>query len=199
MGKILVCDSCDVFRHGLVVRLRQAHDVKGAASAEGLEKLANGEDADLVIVDALNACKVCRSVASKNMPFLLLIDDGTLQHLPEALGRVTPASVLHRNAPLQTAIVAVDTTLGGGRYVDPAISSWHDGILDDAMIASGFTARERDMCRAVLDGHSTSEIARRFGLSEHTVKHHLSSVYAKSQVSGRADLTERFSSAKWFR
>jgi len=200
MGRILICDSCEVFRHGLMARLRSTHDVVTATSVEGLKRLAYGDDGtDLIIVDAVNGCRIRRLVTSLGVPILLLIDDSTPRDLPEALARIAPTSVLHRNAPMQTAIVAVDTTLDGGCYIDPALAVWHDGILDDLMIAKEFTAREREVCHTVLEGCRTSEVARRLGLSTHTVKHHLSRIYSKAEVSGRAELIELFSSSKWFR
>jgi two-component system, NarL family, nitrate/nitrite response regulator NarL len=52
----------------------------------------------------------------------------------------------------------------------------------------GLTSRESDMVVAVLDGHSNPEIATRFGLSEQTVKHHLSHIFDKLGVYSRLEL-----------
>ena len=196
MSKILICDTCEVFRHGLTVHLQNEHDVVAATSAEGLER-GPGE-ADLVIVDVVNACRVQRHAMPHDVPLLLLIDDGASHQLCDVLAGVSPTSVLHRNAPMRTAIVAVDTTLCGGRYVDPAVSAWRDGIVEVLMMTKEFTMREREVCRMVLDGRLAPEVARRLGLSVHTVKHHLSSIYAKAGVSGRGELAELFSTSRLF-
>lgn len=52
----------------------------------------------------------------------------------------------------------------------------------------GLTARERQVLTAVVDGLTNRDIARRFSVSEDTVKHHLSSVFDKVGVSNRLEL-----------
>lgn len=161
--------------------------------------LARGDaETDLIIIDASSARGVASHVRVLDVPILLLIDDGAHRHVRDALSAIVPTSVLHRYSPLRTAIVAVDTTLGGGRYLDPALTVWQAALLDDLMSATGLTAREREVCRLVFDGCRTGEVARRLGLSTHTVKHHLSSIYFKVGVSGRGELVELLSSIRWF-
>ncbi|MGA9716232.1 MAG: helix-turn-helix transcriptional regulator, partial [Aeromicrobium sp.] len=50
------------------------------------------------------------------------------------------------------------------------------------------TPVERDVVRLVAEGHANSEIGRRLFISVNTVKKHLSHVYTKVEVEGRADL-----------
>jgi DNA-binding NarL/FixJ family response regulator len=52
----------------------------------------------------------------------------------------------------------------------------------------GLTARENEMVTAVLEGYSNPQIATRFGLSEQTVKNHLSHVFDKVGVYSRVEL-----------
>jgi DNA-binding NarL/FixJ family response regulator len=49
------------------------------------------------------------------------------------------------------------------------------------------TAREREVLERLGDGLSNREIAGRLGISEHTVKFHVSAIYGKLGVSGRAE------------
>src|SRR4029077_20905915 len=51
------------------------------------------------------------------------------------------------------------------------------------------TARELDVLRLVAGGDANGEIARRLGLSVHTVERHLANVYPKIGARGRADAT----------
>jgi two-component system nitrate/nitrite response regulator NarL len=52
----------------------------------------------------------------------------------------------------------------------------------------GLTARELEIVEAIAAGDSNSEIARQLNISLHTVKHHLSSVFAKTGTATRLEL-----------
>ncbi len=54
--------------------------------------------------------------------------------------------------------------------------------------ASTLTPRERQVIAAILDGASNKDIGRAFGLSEQTVKNHLSNIFDKLGVSNRLEL-----------
>ncbi|MGW4528671.1 helix-turn-helix transcriptional regulator [Amycolatopsis sp. NPDC004378] len=64
-------------------------------------------------------------------------------------------------------------------------------LLGVLLAAYGLTARERDVCREVLAGRSTSDISARLGISAHTVQDHLKSVFAKVDVRSRGELTAK--------
>ena len=53
---------------------------------------------------------------------------------------------------------------------------------------ASLTPTERDVVGLVAQGHTNAEIGRRLFMSVNTVKKHLSRVYAKVDVDGRADL-----------
>lgn len=54
--------------------------------------------------------------------------------------------------------------------------------------AFGLTARELEIVTTVVSGYSNAEIAKKYGLSEQTVKHHLSSIFDKLGVFNRLEL-----------
>jgi DNA-binding NarL/FixJ family response regulator len=51
------------------------------------------------------------------------------------------------------------------------------------------TPRELDVLRLVAGGDANAEVARRLGVSVHTVERHLSNLYPKIGARGRADAT----------
>jgi DNA-binding CsgD family transcriptional regulator len=53
---------------------------------------------------------------------------------------------------------------------------------------ASLTPVERDVVRLVAEGHTNAAIGQRLFISANTVKKHLSHVYAKLDVGGRADL-----------
>ncbi len=53
---------------------------------------------------------------------------------------------------------------------------------------ASLTPAERDVVRLVAAGHSNAEIGQRLFISANTVKKHLTHVYAKVDVGGRAEL-----------
>jgi DNA-binding CsgD family transcriptional regulator len=72
--------------------------------------------------------------------------------------------------------------------VEPASG---DQLLGLLLVAYGLTARERDLCREVINGGSTSEIAGRLFISSNTVQDHLKSIFAKVGVRSRGELVAR--------
>jgi two-component system nitrate/nitrite response regulator NarL len=54
--------------------------------------------------------------------------------------------------------------------------------------AFGLTPREMEMVKTVVGGYSNAEIAKKYEISEQTVKHHLSSIFNKVGVFNRLEL-----------
>jgi DNA-binding CsgD family transcriptional regulator len=58
-----------------------------------------------------------------------------------------------------------------------------------ALRSPGLSPRELEVLRLVAAGESNSQIARRLGLSTHTVERHAANLYRKIGARGRADAT----------
>jgi DNA-binding CsgD family transcriptional regulator len=57
---------------------------------------------------------------------------------------------------------------------------------------AGLSSREKEIARWARVGKTNSEIAALSGLSENTVKHHLTSIFGKLTLESRAQLVHRF-------
>lgn len=61
-------------------------------------------------------------------------------------------------------------------------------VADLVFAAHGLSRREREVCREVLAGHSTRQIAEALFVGQHTVQDHLKSIFAKVGVRSRREL-----------
>ena len=111
-------------------------------------------------------------------------DDHGLRSGGRVRGRHTPGGREHDNEP-------------GGRGPGdhkgrPYISGdFGIGDFDAALPEEALTAREREVLELLSRGLPNKLIARRLQISEHTVKFHVSSIYAKLGATSRTDAVSR--------
>ena len=96
---------------------------------------------------------------------------------------------LRRGLPEPLEIVAEADTLAEARRLGDV-----DGYLvaaapspQDETVAEPLTSREVDVLTALADGLSNKAIAVRLGISDETVKFHLSAIFGKLRASNRTD------------
>jgi DNA-binding NarL/FixJ family response regulator len=191
---VLVADDHPVVRQGLAVLLEVQDDIKLVGQAvDGQEavRLTIELSPDVLLLDlklpGLDGIAVLTELKAQAVRTRVLV-------LTSAAGAAGPATALQAGA-------------SGFLYkdVDPdalvrAIRSVHDGHTVLAPDAAGLVAvrqgrgargiasltnREREVLALVADGRSNREIARTLGLSEKTVKTHVSAVLAKLGVADR--------------
>jgi DNA-binding CsgD family transcriptional regulator len=93
--------------------------------------------------------------------------------------------VLHASALTSHRGAAADSV---AVVIEPAKSSEIAPIIIEAY---SLTPRERDVVGALASGDTTSEIASRLFLSQHTVRDHIKTVFEKVGVSSRAELVAK--------
>lgn len=103
-----------------------------------------------------------------------------------------------RDACGQWVLLQASPLIGGDDYqiavtIERATGDQLIGLL---LMAYGLTSRERDICREVIAGHSTADIAGRLFISAHTVQDHLKSVFAKIGARSRGELVARLRSGE---
>jgi two-component system, NarL family, nitrate/nitrite response regulator NarL len=110
--------------------------------------------------------------------------------------RAHASGVFTRDGSVQSLRKCIYSVYGGQvwassevlRFVLGALAGTSTPTVDSDSMAL-LTRREREVVSLAVDGVKNREIARRLGLSEHTVKNYLFSIFGKLGVSSRLELT----------
>jgi two-component system, NarL family, nitrate/nitrite response regulator NarL len=136
----------------------------------------NNEDADIILADA-GAATV--EDDADNIPIVTLG------------GRVVrQAGALAENAGPAQIDAALRAAAAGLTVRDPALAFAGFARLDDPEVPL-LTRRELDVLGALGDGFSNKAIARRLGISQHTVKFHLEALFRKLGVTSRTEAVRK--------
>jgi DNA-binding NarL/FixJ family response regulator len=202
--KILIADSHPLVRIGVrdVLRSNPAMRVVGEVE-DGDETITETLDLlpDIVLLDLtlprLPGLEAMRAIMSgwPQIRILLLNRQIRAQHIIEALQIGARAIVLHER--LTTDLVPAINCVSAGGYwlgeqrVEGLVTSLHQLVREQASPEQkhyGLTRREVEVLSRIVDGCSNRDIAGQFGLSEETVKRHLSNIFDKVGVSTRLEL-----------
>lgn len=106
--------------------------------------------------------------------------------------------IVRKEKAAEVLISAIERVHAGEAWLDPSLMA---GVLSDMTRASKarkpdpeagriatLTNREREVIALVGEGIKSKEIANRLFISETTVRHHLTSIFAKLEVSDRVEL-----------
>jgi two-component system nitrate/nitrite response regulator NarL len=105
------------------------------------------------------------------------------------------AGVVLKTAPTDVLFKSIRTVMAGQHWIGhecvsdlvQALRSYGDAS-PPPRARFGLTPRELQITSAVVSGFSNKEIASKFVLSEHTVKHHLTNIFDKVGASNRLEL-----------
>ena len=120
------------------------------------------------------------------------IDDS---QIADAL-RLGARGIILKDTATQLLIKAVRCVVNGEFWVGrgnveglvQALQMAHTMQPEDPVKKFALTAREMEVLTAIVEGYSNKDIAKRYKISEQTVKHHLSSIFGKVGVSNRLEL-----------
>jgi DNA-binding NarL/FixJ family response regulator len=202
--RIVLADDHPVVRIGVRNMLTQhaGFEVVGEAD-DGDEAITQTLELkpDILLLDVamprLPGLEAMRAImsGSPTVKILLLTSTITTQQIIEAL-HIGARGIVLKDAlagALQTAIqtvIAGDYWIGGKRVVN-LVSALRD-LMQQAAVPQrktyGLTPRELEVVGCIVEGCSNRDIAKQFGLSEETVKRHLSNIFDKTGVSTRLEL-----------
>ncbi len=203
--RILIADGQPIFCQGLrkVIETQAELRVIGETcdGAEAL-KLAREHAPDILLLDAaiagLAALRVLRDVQSSapSVRTIFLSAEAETPETVEAL-KLGARGVMRKDSPADLLLKAIRCVKAGQHWVrrdkisdvlqslGEETSPWLNGPLGRNLHV---TSREIQIISAILRGGSNKDIAKQFGLSEDTVKHHLTHIFDKLGVCTRLEL-----------
>lgn len=205
MSKFFVIEDHALVREGLMQALQAlangsaAVEVRGAGSAdEALLALGDESyvgDLDLILLDLMLpgtgglALLGALRRRYRDVPVLVLSALDDEETVRRAL-RSGAAGFVSKASATETLLGAVREVLAGGRYVPPLI----DDVLSprsarqprDIRQRFGLTAGQMRVLELLVEGKTNREIGEVIGVTEGTVKIHVSAIFRALQVSNRS-------------
>jgi len=203
--RILIADDHPVFRYGLRTLLESEPRLAVVGEAvDGSEvvKMIAAVKPNILLLDLamprLTGIEVLREMAYDRSAVRTIVLTAAIENrqIVEAL-QLGARGILLKDAATQLVTKCIEKVMGGEYWVGhEAVTNLVDylrglgGIKDvqKSQKLMQFTPRERQIISAIIVGCANKEIASRLSLSEDTVKHHLSHIFAKAGVSNRLEL-----------
>ncbi len=207
---VLIADDHGLVRDGLKLALSGLPDLDQtheAASADEVRvQLAAHPDINLIILDlqmpGVNDLDLLTSLCNTYPDIPVVVLSATEQrHTMQRAIEYGAAGFIPKCCANNVLVSALGLVLSGGVYIPAEMfgdtgdyripdgeGTGTDGHLTPGTARhGGFTDRQIDVIRLLVDGHTNKTIARELGLSEHTVKIHLSAIFKALGVSNRTE------------
>ena len=201
---VLIADDHPIFRIGLRTLIENERDLCFAGEAgDGEEAVALTRklEPDVLLLDVtmpkLGGLEVLQRLAEPPVSTRVVILTASIEEekITEAL-RLGARGVILKDATTQLLLKGIRCVVAGEFWVGrgnvqglvEALQTSHAPAPEDPMKKFALTARETEVLTAIAEGQSNKDIAKRFSISEQTVKHHLSKIFAKVGVTNRLEL-----------
>ena len=196
---VLIVDDHPVVRRGLRVLLEVQDGIEVAGEAgDGATALALAAEhaPDVILLDlklpGMDGIAVLGELRARdNAARVLVLTSATEPASASLAVRSGAAGVLYKDVDPDALVRAIRSVHDGHLLLAPeaagplvrSAGTWGPGALGGGLDA--LTSREREVLAELTKGRSNREIARALGVSEKTVKAHVSSVLAKLGVQDR--------------
>ena len=193
MIRVAVADDHGVVRDGLASLIAAQSDMEVVGTAaDGAEAVALSRsaapdvvlmDLEMPVLDGIEATRAILEVAPETA-VLVLTSFSDRRRITGAL-EAGAVGYLLKDASADEVVRGIRTAAEGGSPLDPraARSLLEAKTAPDPL--AGISSRERDVLLLLLEGLPNKLIARQLGISEKTVKSHLTSVFRQIGVTDR--------------
>jgi two-component system, NarL family, response regulator len=189
--RVLIADDHPVVRMGvafLVSEQPQLHLVAQAASGEEAVRLYGEHRPDVVLMDlrmpgldGVAAISALRALDPDARIVILTTFDGE-EDIYRGL-RAGAKAYLLKDSPQQELLDCIHAVARGQKYLPPQVAA----RLAERMDNSELSKRELEVLRQLATGMSNKQIARVTGITEGTVKFHVTSIMAKLDSKSRTE------------
>ncbi len=199
--RVLVASASAVRRTGLETIIKTTPPLKLVSSAHGISALsaqAREFQPDIILADLErpdpNFIALVSSIWQAHAApiFVLLIDAPDSGWTSRAL-RAGVKAILPRDALSEEIFSAIQAVHAGFVILDPEVTqelARHVHLESADHVPAAFdelTTREIEVLRMMADGLGNKQIASRLGISDHTIKFHISSILDKLGASSRTE------------
>lgn len=194
--RVLIASPSAVVRAGLetLIDASPALAVAGtAASTATLGPQIDSLQPDVILVEVERNRDLALAAVAGAAPVVLLADDADGPGTVDAL-RLGVRAVLPREAGADEIVAAVEAAAAGLTVLHPETAESLLPLLTSASRPAppvagteALTPREIEVLSMLAEGAGNKSIARRLGISEHTVKFHVGSILAKLNASSRTE------------
>lgn len=200
--RIVIADDHALFRESLRAFLQTERDFRViglAADGDGAMALARRLHPDILLLDIAmprkNGIEVLEELSQASLAVRVVV-------LTAAIGKsetlralqLGARGVVFKSLPSSMLFDGIRRVMAGEYWIGQESVANLIGALSDQKHKTpqkntfGLTPRENEIVAAVVAGYSNPEIAEKFSLSEHTVKHHLTHIFDKLGVYSRLEL-----------
>jgi DNA-binding NarL/FixJ family response regulator len=187
--KILVVDDHPIVRVGIVAIINARADMTAVAqcgTGEEAVELFEQHQPDIVLMDlrlpkmsGVDAIRAIRARHRKACFVVLTTYEGD-EDIYQAIEAGARAYII-KGMPYEALVDALRRVHAGGRFLPPKVSR----ALAARTPSSDLSSREREVLCLLVRGESNKEIAQHLGITEATVKCHVSVILMRLQVSDR--------------
>lgn len=191
--KILLADDHKLVRAGLVLVLKQMQDgvelLEAGTSLEAIAMAEENKDLELVLMDldlpdgsGLEALSAINAKAP-TLPVVILsaMEDQAMIARSMELGA---RGFIPKSASGEVMINSLRLVLSGGICLPPGYADTQRSSGDER---PNLTQRQLEVLRYMAQGNSNKEIARELGISENTVRVHISAIISALDATNRTE------------
>ena len=193
MIKVAIADDHAVVRRGLEELLRREADIEVVGTAaDGREacELAERTTPDVILMDLsmplMDGIEATRTIVASTptVHVIVLTSFADRSRILAALDAGATGYLLKDADPAEVA-AAIRAAVVGGVPLDPRAARVMLDAQRTAQREIKLSARETEVLQLVVAGLANKSIARRLGITERTVKAHLTSIFQQLQVGDR--------------